>query len=346
MAYYWDTSADEYLPPNPEDNDCFTSHEASHPSSPRNMEKKFDSASPENGSEPRKRTKPNPADSITPSDLAFPHRPISHPISSSVSAQARTQPPNLPPGHPALNKQSTTLSRVPEGTYRGTRIGNGACMPEQHRYETVRAFVEPIAWAFGFTISVHRKPSVLGIKNLRIPIKSSPCIWRPPKEREKARMGWLVGPVLGISCRGETEFADDRADSVLDALKEIGALLVLAQERARQGKSEVKPGEGKWWTTVPRWGGGVGGEPVVTDASPPVAIRPEADATEKLINDSDAKAYLEGRIRQGSRNHGNARRKVTAAEGWKILRPGAGYWNPRIDYTAIGKPADSSFDEV
>ena len=46
----------------------------------------------------------------------------------------------------------------------------------------------------------------------------------------------------------------------LDLMREVAAMLLLGQERAREGKSPTIPGQGKWYTTVPRWGGGPGGE--------------------------------------------------------------------------------------
>jgi len=56
-----------------------------------------------------------------------------------------------------------------------------------------------------------------------------------------------------------TEVAEDQRKTVLDLAREVGVMLLLAQERAREGKEPVKPGEGKWWTVTPRWGGGPGG---------------------------------------------------------------------------------------
>jgi hypothetical protein len=350
MAYYWDTSSEEYIPPKAEETSNNTVLDLPDPVSPRSSVGPESIAADENDDEPRKRTKPNPqeTESIAPGEQCFPHRPVQNPISSSASAKPRIQPPELPAGHPARNKAlSNFRDRVPEGTYRGSRIGNGAGMPEQHRNDTVRAFIEPIAWAFGFTLAGHRRPTSLGVKNLLIPMKVTSAVWQAPKQRDKARLGWLAGPVLGISCRGETEFDEGRSDPVVDVLREVGALLMIAQERARQGKTETKPGEGKWWTTVPRWGGGLGGEPANTDA-PQVAesITSVASATEKLINESEAKAYLESRARQGSRGQASSRRKMTPIEAWQVLRPGAGFWDPRVEYTAIGKPPSSEYDEV
>jgi hypothetical protein len=350
MAFYWDTTSDEYIPPKEEE----TSNEAllgvADLASPRSSIDLETIEADDNDDEPRKRTKPNPeeSESIAPSEQSFPHRPVQNPISSSISARPRILPPELPAGHPARNKAPSSLrDRVPEGTYRGSRIGNGAGMPEQHRNDTVRAFIEPIAWAFGFTVAGHRRPTSLGVKTLLVPMKVTSAIWQAPRQRDKARQGWLDGPVLGISCRGETEFEEGRADPVVDVLREVGALLLIAQERARQGKAEIKPGEGKWWTTVPRWGGGTGGEPAAADAPPATESSINvAAAAEKLINESEAKAYLESRARQGSRSQTSSRRKLTPIEAWKFLRPGVGYWDPRVEYTAIGKPPNSEYDEV
>lgn len=53
----------------------------------------------------------------------------------------------------------------------------------------------------------------------------------------------------------------------LDVLREIGLLLEIAQERYREGKTEDKPGVGKWWTEKPRFGGGkAGGDNEKADA--------------------------------------------------------------------------------
>jgi hypothetical protein len=343
MAYYWDTTSDEYIPPKivAGGNDELNSAKSSE--SLYGGDEVEASALDEGDNEPRKRTKPNPDDSelIIPNEQFYPHRPVRDPISSSVSATLRIQPPVLPAGHPARNKPRDI---APEGTYRGNRIGNGAGMPDQHRFDTIRAFVEPIAWAFGFTIAGHRRPTNLRIKNLLIPMKVTSAVWQAPTQREKARMGWLEGPVLGISCRGETEFADGRADPVIDVLREVGALLLIAQERSRQNKSEAKPGEGKWWTTVPRWGGGAGGEAGIIDAPP--ATETITAATEQLIRESEAKMPLENRARPQNRGHASSRRRMTPTETWNVLRPGTGFWDPRVEYKAIGKPANSDYDEV
>jgi type IV secretory pathway VirB10-like protein len=68
------------------------------------------------------------------------------------------------------------------------------------------------------------------------------------KEDEKADDGNIM-----------TSVAEDQRKAVLDLAREVGVMLLLAQERAREGKDPARPGEGKWWTVTPRWGGGPGG---------------------------------------------------------------------------------------
>lgn len=210
-------------------------------------------------------------------------------------------------------------------------------MPESYRLDTVRAFVEPIAWAFGFTLTPHRRPPVLQIESLLTPVKLSGTVWRAPVQRDRAKLGHLQGPVLGFSCRGEVEFKEENADPVLDVLREVSALLCLAQERAREGKEEIKPGQGKWWTSVPRWGGGAGGEmgeAFVSKTDDAVVV--SGPATEEKLPEMRGRPMARG----------NQKKKLSMANAWKALRVGISHWDPRTEYVAVGKPASSEWDEV
>lgn len=111
----------------------------------------------------------------------------------------------------------------------------------------------------------------------------------------------------------------------MDLLREVAALLLLAQERAREGKSEKKPGEGKWYTNTPRWGGGPGGE--------------VGNATEN--SDEDPAKKDEKKSGTKTRN-----RRTSAAEAYKRLHPGMGTWDARVTYEAIGKDEGSEVDDV
>lgn len=353
MAYYWDNSLDEYLPPKLDSTsvNMETATDASTASSGTStgnavgpeLQSGKDDASPLRTpgiEEPRKKPKTEPACNEVvspPMDFGFGNFPNTKPpsISSSKALPARTAPPKLPWAANIQGAQDKPedLSR---GSYRGYRIGNGAEMPDQYRLDTVRAFLEPIAWAFGVTFVPHRRPPVLCLGNVRFPVRMNSVAWRAPVDRVKARQGWMEGPVLGLQCRPETNFGATgnlEAESVLDVVRELGGMLLLAQERAREGKTERKAGQGKWWTSKPRWGGGPGGEvgdgAGSTDAPLPKPVqRAEERLTRMIVSSKERKP------------------KPSPAEIWKVLRPGNALWDPKVVYEAIGKDKDAEWDEV
>jgi hypothetical protein len=100
----------------------------------------------------------------------------------------------------------------------------------------------------------------------------------------------------------------------------VGALII-AQERAREGKEEKKPGVGKWWCEAPRWGGGPGGE------------------VGNPVGNSDDPAPPVGRGRTGSR--GDRRTNLK-----RLDRQSSSTWDKRIKYQAIGKNEESGVDDV
>ncbi|PSN64592.1 hypothetical protein BS50DRAFT_576030 [Corynespora cassiicola Philippines] len=355
MAYYWDDSLDEYLPPNPDAVDHSPDKSLDDPSASANGQAQDPAVQPETGpttklspnsgspnrEEPRKKAKTeavcNETITLPVNSLGFGGAtvPARHPTAvPSQVLPARGAPPKAPW---AINMEPQKPLDSSRGTYRGYRIGNGAEMPDQYRLDTVRSFLEPIAWAFGITFVPHRRPPVLLLEHIRFPVRMNTVGWRGPADRMKARQGWMEGPVLGVQCRPDTSFGSTgnlEAESVLDVVRELGGLLLLAQERARQGKTEKRGGEGKWWTTKPRWGGGPGGE--VGEARG-ASDAPSADAAPK----PDEKPS--GRSRMGSTKE---RRRPTPAEIWKTLRPGNPLWDPKIVYEAIGKDSHSDWDDI
>lgn len=372
LAYYWDTSLDEYLPPKPEavqegnetspsasptsalPNSQQPPHTGPSPPPPSNG-----GSTPQDGStdalEPRKKAKTEEAVSHETTSPPPPSPSISNPentkkpsISSSKALPARTIPPRVPW---ATNMPSISSSKpldLSNGSYRGYRIGNGADMPEQYRLDCVRSFVEPIAWSFGVTLVPHRRPPVLGVENVRFPVRMNSVAWRGPTDRLKARQGWMEGPLLGIQTRSEVNFVpggDDGANSaqnlaVLDVVRELGGMLLLAQERARQGKTEVRSGEGKWWTEKPRWGGGSGGE--VGEATGASDASPQ-DLGLKVDEKEKSFSSLGSRLGLGLKE----RKRPTPTEMWEVLRPGNPIWDQKIVYEAIGRErGDSEWDDI
>ncbi|CAE6997826.1 hypothetical protein PTTW11_00602 [Pyrenophora teres f. teres] len=339
LAYYWDTSLDEYLPPVPEaanEREETSSRPLPDPTHDQGQE-----AEQETGDEPRKKAKtaetakeetPVQAQNINGLSNTSMNADKPPTVQSRV-IPARAAPPKTPW---ATNMESHGKPLdLSNGSYRGYRIGNGAEMPDQYRIDCVRAFVEPIAWAFGVTLSPHRRPPVLTIERVRFPVRMSSVAWRQPQDRAKARQGCMEGPVLGVQCRADVNFgATGRLDaqSTLDAVRELGGLLLLAQERAREGKTERRGGEGKWWTAKERWGGGPGGEVGEATAATELAKEVASKLEEKPVE----------RNRDGSK----ARRRPTPSEVWKTLRPGNPLWDPKVTYEAVGKDRSVAWDNV
>ncbi|KAF2742712.1 hypothetical protein M011DRAFT_259882 [Sporormia fimetaria CBS 119925] len=345
LAYYWDNSLDEYLPPKEDAIAPSDEKDTAICEMPGELQESgsLDQTTNENfdADEPRKKPKTETQSGVTPSPVAPPgsegNAPLSRPgsIASSKGMAARIEPPKVPW---VMNMRATQDSPVDlsKGSYRGYRIGNGPEMPDQYRLECVRAFLEPVAWAFAVTFNPHRRPPVLCLGNVRFPVRMNSVGWRGPPDRVKARQGWMEGPVLGVQCRPETNFGSPHkahADSVLDVVRELGGMLLLAQERAREGRTETRAGEGKWWTTVPRWGGGPGGEIGEAEGAS------DSPAT-------DLAARLEEKRCSRSRLGLKERRRPSPAEVWKILRSGNPLWDPKVTYEAIGKERGSEWDEV
>ena len=209
-------------------------------------------------------------------------------------------------------------------TYTGRRIGTGRDMPEQYRDETVRTFVETVAWAFGCRVERPRVLPKLKMQNLFLPVRQTGVVYRSPKDRSRARHGFVEGPLIGIQCRGDTSFranGDRQGEGkgeLADLLREVGAMLLTAQERAREGQEEPKRGEGKWWAHTPRWGGGLGGE--------------VCDPDEKIEDDAT--------------NSRKRMRKPSVTEAYKSMKPPLSTWDKRVTYMQIGREKGSEYDEV
>lgn len=289
------------------------------------------------------------------------------PISSSSDIAPCLNPPTTPsssspkPPPPSSSPSSTATPPIPparstqgpRGTYTGYRISTGTLMPPPYRVQTISAFLEPLAWSFGLTLCAPRRPVHLSLQTLRVPVAVSTAVWEAPNDRIKARQGWLIGPVLGVCVREETGFGVGDVEAELkgggqkgtvDLLREIGALLGLAQERAREGKEERRPGAGKWWVEKPRWGGGAGGELGEGRGEEEVGAAGEGDT-----GDVEEKEGKEGeRERRARKMMGfrEKKKKVNAIDAWKALRPGSGFWDPRVEYKAVGKSKEGQWDEV
>ncbi|KAI9851730.1 MAG: hypothetical protein M1838_002945 [Thelocarpon superellum] len=218
--------------------------------------------------------------------------------------------------------------------YTGRRLGTGRDMFEAYREDTVKSFVETIAWFFG----VPRLSPRVRLRSMLFPVRLTHSVYRLPLDRQRMRQGYGEGPVVGVQCRPETSFRyhteppGTGQGEKLDLARELGALLLLAQERRREGKKETKPGEGQWYTTKPRWGGGPGGEMGNAAGNSDEAV---ASPSSSLTTSKDKKRESKYRSRRDS-----------AAEAYQKLAPGLGTWDPKAIYMALGKVPGSGIDDV
>lgn len=227
------------------------------------------------------------------------------------------------------DKNSASNSKKGEAgrKYRGFRKSTGSKMPDQHRVDMVRTFLRVIVGSFHCQLAGPKNTPQVEIKRLMIPVTQSNIVWRFPEDKNQVKRGVVEGPVMGIQCRADVKFFGDAALSTLDLAREMAGILLLAQERAREGKTKQVPGQGKWYTTRRRWGGGPGGE--FGEAEGNTDSNHQFSPTTRRVNVP-----------------GQLPRKMTEEEIWKELKPNNGLWEPRTSYLAVGKDRNIPQDSV
>ncbi|KAJ5400358.1 hypothetical protein N7465_010847 [Penicillium sp. CMV-2018d] len=321
MAQYWDTSLDNYFerPATPD------------PTPPSEMERAEDGTMQMDAEESKGRY------SLTDGEMDLDEAQTAAPSSNGIIGEE--QRPSVP-------------------VYTGRRIGNGAEMPDEMRDETIRAFVEMAAWPFGCQVTVPTLPPRLTTKNLLFPVRQTFQSSRSPRDRQIARSGMLEGPVLISQCRPETSFRTaDKAPGtgigdVSDLFREVGGMLLAAQERAREGAVEKRPGEGKWWTMQPRFGGAPN-DGILDDLvnhghgmSLPDSMMEESTPSAQEAGSASKRQRFEHPFVTSLSRRPSAMRRLTTSEKWKILQPGPSLWDKRMSYLQIGKVQESPFDDI
>ncbi|EXJ75650.1 uncharacterized protein A1O5_00157 [Cladophialophora psammophila CBS 110553] len=195
------------------------------------------------------------------------HDPIENPQPSGQAVeQAAT--PNLSSDSPATMATVEMPSRPKmKQVYKGQRLGNGEQMSPGTRVSAVRNLLKMAVHKFNcrdYDVSPREK---LRIYNINIPsVSYNFCVAKLPADTKLLRARMVEGPVLAVHCRHEVRFKsregllDPTSDFVgerFDLFREIGGLLMLAKQRAREGQTLSKePSESHWWATKSRWGGG------------------------------------------------------------------------------------------
>ncbi len=238
------------------------------------------------------------------------------------------------------------------------RTGNGSQLPPDYRQHLLSAFIKLVAYDFGCNVSFPRCEPRLHITPPKPPSPPSyfnssvTFIYRTPTERASARAGIVEGPVAALSARASTVFATE-AEEHLDLAREVVAVLLTAQQRARESKSEKRFGEGKWWTSTPRWGGGPGGP-----------IGREGDKFDELLSGKEEKLVVGS---DGSKMAGEVKNAIGGINGpspskrskkglsgnnmqiyenYRRMNPPGTTWDRKARYCGIGKEPGSGFDDV
>lgn len=156
-----------------------------------------------------------------------------------------------------------------------------------------------------------------------------------------------------IQARSQTKFGDGNSSmAILDILKEVACMLLIAQYRAREGKTEVIDNANKWFVTKPRWGGGTGvavGQPLGFGSSDEVV-------EEKKVQRGGGGRGDEPPTKKRTHEVYERRSKVSKGKDGALPLPKAerveksimapsSKWDKRVKYLRLGKP-EGEFDDV
>lgn len=226
------------------------------------------------------------------------------------------------------------------------RIGTGSQTPPDFRNSLLSALTKLVAYDFGCNVSLPRIEPRLYISspassNTNSTTSSFPTnisfIYRTPTVRASARSGIVEGPLAALSSRPTTAFTSPH-DSVFDLCREIASVLVTAQQRSRETKTEKKLLDDLWWCHKPRWGGGPGG-PIGREAD-------KVDETGDGEADGISAAVAGGSSGAGPSPAKKSRKKMSLYDNYRMVRPPSSTWDRKTKYMAIGKPAGADFDDV
>ena len=241
-------------------------------------------------------------------------------------------------------ENSQAIPKTQKATYTGRRIGTGFSMPSSFREETVSKFVEVVAWCFRCRVE---KPTIqpkLRVHQMMVTVVQSHIVYCTPENQMQARQGFREGPMMGISCRPNTQFRKpdeapgEAKEELRDLLYEVSLGLMVAQKRSREGKEEDRFWEGKWWCEKPRFGG----------------------ATLKGIDVDDGdegkgEGRTEGKDKskegasetQGESSSARKKQKMSIARAnWSSLKPPSSQYEKHVNYQQVGKAKEADYDDV
>ena len=188
--------------------------------------------------------------------------------SPKSSGQDEKESGLVPPAVPS-NLDTIEIPTRPKmkPVYKGHRLGNGEQMSPGTRVAAVRNLLKMAIHKFNcrdYEISPRER---FQIRNINLPsVYYSFCVAKLPADMKLARARMVEGPVMAVHSRAEVRFksregllgpTSDFVGEKYDLFREMGGLLMLAKQRARDGqKLSKEPREHQWWAIKARWGGG------------------------------------------------------------------------------------------
>ncbi|KAI1617934.1 hypothetical protein EDD36DRAFT_425283 [Exophiala viscosa] len=151
--------------------------------------------------------------------------------------------------------------------YKGVRLGNGEQMSPGTRVAAIRNLLKMAVHKFNCRDYDVQPRERLRIGKINLPSTYyNFCVARTPSDIKLARARMVEGPLLGVHCRTEVRFksrdgllepSSDFVGEKYDLFREVSGLLMLAQQRAREGQTPSnEPTPEQWWAIKSRWGGG------------------------------------------------------------------------------------------
>ncbi|KAI1458515.1 hypothetical protein F4805DRAFT_423715 [Annulohypoxylon moriforme] len=302
--------------------------------------------------------------------------------------------PPLPPRPTDASSEQSATGAAPESNARSEadpeakpkkdpqrttyRTSPGSQMPAEFRHNFISAFVKLIAYAFGCNVVPPRveprlqllSPPFRKSSKSKTPFSQtasyfpSGCVFlcKAPTTRDAARAGIVEGPIAAVSARNTTNF-NTPADANIDFGRELVAALITAQHRAREGQPEKRFGEGKWWATEKRWGGGEGGpigrevdgDSIVGDKDAAASENSENAGANKPSSSSSSSSSSQQKGRpsslppipmRGQPVNKKPRKNMSIYDSYRMVRLPSSNWDKKTKYATIGKVKGTDYDDV
>jgi len=220
---------------------------------------------------------------------------LSKDITSSTKTDGNTDTGMAEADSAATDTKKSQTTQVKE-VYKGYRFGNGEQLNPGTRVAMVKNLLKMVTHKFTCRDhepmpAPREKLVIRGVKVQSVQYHF--CIARIPKDSKLGRARMVEGPLMAAHCREEVRFKQTpslaSAEAMLagaalggagqaprkpatprspvsgpafvgerfDFFREIGCMLILAAQRAREGKSKDSySGADKWWVTEKRFGNG------------------------------------------------------------------------------------------